>query len=809
MVDNNKEKFRLQLVILHHILTRNIGGWNLETALRNLLEGNLRDEHIQDINWSFYIKSSAVEIFRGILTHSKMFDNLYHRQVDAATRRRVVSDISKESDNSFYIPNYDSNQLRNVPYVMDGLLTDVCIELDSQIHDLTLGRKEADAQGQTGSTIEKMKRVIHVKVTNMNGETAKQYQLMLNQAGHRNQERLQSTQQQKTRKAFPRRQLQELARCLHDTSDFMKGNNQISLYLFNIRKNEVEIWDSKLIGMRMGLHSLDNPHFDSSSTARQDKRWSGLQPSIKEFFETELTDQSLATLAEKVLGQIYHDQFIAANRWDIELIELNKKEGVHGTKYAASDRHRDGKRLSSEMVDILFTGFLLAHNFVSVLRDNNHLLLLNPYVFLYDDVSTKFSTYEDLVFNSNDYVRLRSRFHGKISKKDFMRPQQILAKTAPERLTSSFPAYVESVLSWNKDEYTSYWPLMGQEKSFTVTKLVLRAGEGLHPATVLFPRPEAEMDVNYLAYLKSKNARISQPPHDYDSDPEFEALWLDSSQLSYYEDNNQDWAVCFTSAWEEEFVSASKEIIPLRYEYFALQVMLARIFNQAFHHLYPNSSSPKTSLEKALNLQQSPLGSILWTLEQEDYAADVFEKISDLVSDIPFDIIKVRQILENRGKGSCVTVKAWVEKCAQALVYMRNMSFDARQLSRGIMKQDDRPPIISKDEIQKIRGLILTTFDERVFGNQFPTSVWYHCPDRTFGYLKRIETDEYMTKIDKQSGIKLFLHRTGIWIGRGGRALPWISNAQVADLPQKSRTELPAGSTVKYIEEGVDILCPN
>jgi hypothetical protein len=114
---------------------------------------------------------------------------------------------------------------------------------------------------------------------------------------------------------------------------------------------------------------------------------------------------------------------------------------------------------------------------------------------------------------------------------------------------------------------------------------------------------------------------------------------------------------------------------------------------------------------------------------------------------------------------------------------------------------DERPPVISRDEIQKIRGLIVTTFDERVFNSQFPVNIWYHCPEKTFGYLKRIDTEEYMTKIDKQTGKKLFLHRSGIWIGEGKRALPWVSNVKIADLPLQNQVEQLADSTVKYIDD--------
>jgi len=383
-----------------------------------------------------------------------------------------------------------------------------------------------------------------------------------------------------------------------------------------------------------------------------------------------------------------------------------------------------------------------------------------------------------------------------------MLSQQILAKTVPERLTNPFPAYVTAVLSWNEDMYTSYWTLFGQKMSFTITKMVLRAGEGLHPATILFPRPQAESNTSYLAYLRSKNAKISQPPHDFDNDPEFEALWIESSQLSFYETNNMDWTQCFSNVWDEEFVSASKEIVPLRREYFAIQVMATRVNSQAFHFLYPNPDLPKTSLEKALYLQQCSIGAILWSLEQDDCAVDIFEKLSDLVSDIHFNEAKVKQILKNKGEGSCASVKSWIEKRVKTLIYFRNMSFDARQLSRGITKQEDRPPVISRDEINEIRGLVSVDFDERVFNNQFPTSVWYHHPVTTFGYLKRIETDEYMTKIEKQTGIKLFLHRTGVWIGDKGRVIPWTSNAQVADLPSQISVGRLVSSANNYICDG-------
>jgi len=767
----------------------------LERAIKDLAENRLEKRATQDIKWETYIHSTTANIFKEILLHSKMMDTLFYNQVNTATKRRFVSTKNQEDTNSFFVPNYDPDKLKNIPFVTGELLDRVCEDLARDVQNIALGRGEADADGKTGSTLEKIKDIINVKVTNLNVRTALEYKKMLEKELPQNQQRLQLSAIRSVVKSFPRRQLQDLADYMYRTSTVLEGNNQLSYYLYTIRREEIEKASGMLKGISLGLHLIASPHYDGTkeSTKRKEKRWKKLQPVIKNFYETELTNLSLSTLAEEVLSQFHHDGGIPANGWKINLKRLETATGVYGTHFEPAVGDKED---SWDKVNLIFDGFCLAHEFVGVLRTNSHLVKLNPYVFLYDNVALKFETYDDLIQNSNDYVKLRSKFHGELEKKDFMLPRQALAKR-PEKLSGNFPEYIKTVLSWSADAYTTTWLLTGREHTFSISKLVMRAGEGLHPSVVLFPRDEESKQV--FEYHYSKNSPVTQPPYNFDSD--VFTVFVDSSQLSYFEKRGHDWSDCFDETWDEEFVSASSEIIPNRHDYFAILLLLIRVYKQAIHHLNPREGERKTTMDIAFDLRNSSISSLLWDLEQEDSAADVFFKLSDIVSDIPLSEKKVRQLLETRGKGLCGSLRVWVGKCAQSLVYIKNMVCDARLLSGGIAEREMRPPVIDKKTIQNLRGTFYVGIDMRQFSASFPADVWYWDEDNTFGYLKRLDTDEYKTQIDKKTGVKYFLHRWGIWIGEGEKVKLWQSSVQVADLSQDNQAGL-TGSGVKYIKHG-------
>jgi len=795
LVDKQKT-FRVQLVILHHVLTRNAGGRNLEQAIKDLVSGNLSEKDTQGIKWDIYIHSDITKIFKDILLHSRMMDQLYFGPVYRAAVRRTVSREEDVKSNNTFLISIDQTKLKNLPYVTGELLNNVCQLLAERVQDIVLGRKEVDVEGKTGSTIEKIKDTIHEKVTNMNIKTASEYKAMEEKEVPPNQQRLKSSQVKVVTKSFPRKQLRDLADYMYRTSTILEGNNQLSFYLYTIRHEEIEKINGMLKGMQLGLYSIANPYYngDKPSTGRKEKRWKDFVPAIKRFYETEFTNISLSLLAENILKDFYHDRHIPANNWKIGLKWLETKEGVYGTNFIPDDEDYDN---SWNNVNLIFDGFRLAHDFVGVLRANNHLVKLNPYVFLYDNVALKFETYDDLIRNSNDYVKLRSKFHGSLEKKEFMLPRQALAKL-PEKLSSSFPKYLKDVLSWDADAYTDTWELTGQEYTFSISKIVIRVGEGLHPSVVLFTRNEESLQD--FRYHDDKVFPITQPPYNFDLD--VSTLWIDSSQLSYFEERSLDWAGEIDETWDKEFVSAVTEIVPNRNDYFAILLMITRIYNQAIHHLNPEKNGRKTTVSKALDLRKSSISDLLWDLEQEDCAFDVFSKLKDIISDISYSEEKVRKLLEIRGGELCGTLRVWLGKCAQSLVYIRNMVYDAKLFSRGIVEREIRPPIIDKKTIQDLRLATSTGNDMRQFSASFPPEVWEWDEDTTFGYLVRKDNGEYKTFLDRKTGIKYFLHRWGIWIGEGGKVRPWQSGAQVADLPQDNRAELLTGSEVKYIEEG-------
>ena len=792
-----QKTFRVQLVIIHHLLTRKTGKHrNLETAIRDLLTNNLDEKDTQDIKWETYIHSTTSNIFKEIILHSGMIDTLYYRQVFGAAVRRTTTNPKEESDSKFLV-NIEQNKLKNLPYVTGELLDIVSQSLKNAVHDFALGRKEKNAEGKTGSTLEKIEAIIHEKVTNLNIRTASEYKKMLEKEIPKNQQRLQSSTVKHVVRSFPRKQLKDLADYMYRSSIIMEGNNQLSIYLYNIRREGIEDANSMLRGMSMGLFQIDNPHFDNakSSVDRKERRWNkDFHPVVKTFYETELTNLSLSTLAEHILSYFYKDSTTPAADWKIKLIKLDTATGVYGTHYepiVGDEGDSWGK------VNLIFDGFRLAHEFVSVLRANNHLVKLNPYVFLYDNVALKFETYDDLIRNSNDYVKLRAKFHGELEKKAFLLPNQALAKL-PEKLSSNFPEYIKNVLSWSADSYTTTWSLTGKEHTFSVTELVVRAGEGLHPSVVLFPRHESlKQDARYHG---TKEAPITQPPYNFDEDVSM--LWVDSSQLSYYEEQGLDWSDCYDENWDEEFVSATKEIVPNKYDYFAILLLLSRVYKQAIHHLNPMEGKRKTTMDIAFDLRNSSISAILWDLEQEDCASEVFFKLQDIVSDIPFSEAKVKQLLDTRGSELCGTLRVWVDKCAQSLVYVKNMVYDAKFLSRCIAEREMRPPIIDKKTIQDLRGSIYIGTDMRQFAISFPADVWYWDEDTTFGYLKRVDTDEYKTQIDKKTGVKYFLHHWGMWIGDGRMVKPWQSSARALDVYEDSSTLLLGNSNQKYIEGG-------
>jgi len=776
--------------MLHHVLTKNIGGRNLRRAIEDLLNDRLEKKDLVDIDWKTYIDNPTYKIFRDILTHSKMMDELYYKQVYQATGRRVVSRKEEEDSNRFHI-QLDPTILRNLTYVKDTLLDLVCQLLASGIQDFALG-KEANAEGKTGSTLEKIEGIIREKVVNMNIETAKAYKRYEDSKLPQNQQRLLSSAPVSTIRTFSKTQLRDLAENMYTTSVILKSYNQLTYYLYSLRQEAVNNANGKLTGMALNLHMVQSPYYTDNSAERKERRWKAFNSTIKHFYETELTTTSLTALAEVILEQFYSDQD-NASKWGFRLqIVPSGEQGVYNTKF----RPYSDDAEAWNKVNTIFDGFCLAHAFVGVLRANGHLLKLNPYIFLYDNVAYKFSTYDDLVKNSNDYVKLRAKFQMEMGKKEFMLPPQILAKP-PETLTSSFSPNMEHVLTRTANPFTTMWALTGENHSFTISSLVIRAGEGLHPAVVLFPNIDAEKKQD-TQYYYSKGAPITQPPCCYDAD--VFKVFVDSSQLSYYERYGLDWTECFDSAWEEEFISASKEIVPNRHDYFAILLLLSRVYKQAFYHLNPIWGQ-KTTLEKALSLKKSSISDLLWTLEQEDNAANVFSKLQDIVSDIPFSEENVRMLLETEGCALCRTLNDWLSRCTQSLIYIRNVVYDAQMFSKVVKEHVVRPPVVDKNVLYKYSLVASASSDPRVFSISFPEDVWEWDEETTYGYLVRKETREYKTAFF--GGVKYFLHHSRIWVGGPGKVVAWQSGARIADSAQESQSRL-IGQTANYYLEGED-----
>ena len=788
MLDKQKT-FRYQLVMLHHVLTKNIGGRDIRRAIEDIVKHELNEKDLVNIDWKVYIGKPTYKIFRDILTHSKMIGDLYHRHVFREAARRAV--LSKpESDRNFHI-QLDQTVLANLTYVKDTLLDQVCQLLASGIQDFALGR-EVNADGKTGSTLEKIEGIIRVEVTNMNVEIAKAYKRYETSKLPQNQQRLTSSSSSPPPfRTFSQTQLRALAVKMFNTSVILQGYNQLTYYLYNERLEVVKTANEKLTGMSLDLHPVQSPYYAGNSVDRKETRWKQFNPVIKTFYETELTTASLTALAEEILGRFYSDQFIPVNRWDINLkIVSPEEQGVYNTKF--SPPLDDAESWSK--INTIFDGFCLAHAFVRVLHANNLLLKLNPYIFLYDNVADRFSTYDDLVQNSNDYVKLRAKFLEEIQKKEFMIPAPILSESA-EELTSRFSPDISHILSWKRNSFVTKWTLTGREHAFAITSLVIRAGEGLHPAVVLFPNAEAESKQD-TRYFTSKDFPVTQPPCCYDAD--LYSFFIDSGQLNYYEGRGLDWSNCFDASWDAEFVAASREIVPNRHEYFAILLLIIRVYNKALYHLNPSSGGPKTTIEKTLRIKGSIISDLLWTLDKKDGVADVFSKLQDIVSDIPYSEERVHMILKFWDSGLCRTLEDWLGKCRESLMYIRNVVYDAKMYSKAVKEHVVRPPVIDQKVLYKYSLAASASSDPRIFSANFPKDIWEWDEETTYGYLVRKETGEYETKFF--DGVKHFLHHSRIWVGGYKKVVPWQSGVRIADSTQESQPRLLGQSTDRYLE---------